>query len=217
MTDAPRPASELQTKAAQIDALEAAAAPDTSAPTGATAPGPGSQPGPAGPAPVPGPDYVGDAREIIGMWTDTVTPLYPRLAEIYPPSTVDKLSERLGRVMQKYELSLAELLKVWAPEIHLAIVLLPVATNTYRIIREDNALAAARKHRSPAAHAPAPAPPNDRSAPAPAPAPAAPAAEPVLVKEPQPSGVTIPTAVDLTKPRVDPSRLHTLIKPDGGS
>ncbi len=213
MSSAAAPSSELQAKAAQIDALERT---NTLATAQAQ---PGGSPGPdaaSAPAAV-GPDYDGDAREIIGMWTDTVTPLYPRLAEIYPPATVDKLSERLGRVMQKYEISLAELLKVWAPEIHLAIVLVPVATNTYRIIREDNALAVARKHRSPAAPAPAaPVPPNDRPAPAPAPAPAAPVAEPVLVKEPQPSGVTIPTAVDLTKPRVDPSRLHTLIKPDGG-
>jgi hypothetical protein len=193
--------SELAAQAAAIDAQERK---DTSLPEKGT--GAGSEPAPAGPA--PGPDYDGDARELLGMWTDTVVELYPRLHAIYTPPVCDRISQRLARVLAKYGLSLDELLKHWMPEIGLAIALVPVGFRTYGVIREDNALAKARKQgKEPPAPEPAPA------APAPKPPQPAPAAMEMGAAAAADQAVTVPAAVgDLLKRSVDPAKLHTLIR-----
>lgn len=136
--------------------------PSSSSPPPAGAPTDGRPAELGGPAPV---DYQGDARELVNFIYHGVTPAWPTLAPIYTPEVRERLAGSIGRVMAKYQLSLADIFKQWAPEISFAMVALPLVPPTVAAIREQRAAdraaaelakqAAAQKQANPNAAAPA--------------------------------------------------------------
>jgi hypothetical protein len=121
----------------QADALGPSSAAPAPAGPSAGRPADGLSAGqPAGPAPI---DYAGDAKLLVEFVYDGVTPVFPALAPIYVPEVRLRLADSIGRLMQKYELSLAGIFARWEPEIRFAMVALPLAVPTYQVIAEQRA------------------------------------------------------------------------------
>lgn len=149
----------------------------------------GEQPAaPPAAAPPPPIDWKAEASEVVELATEGFLPLYPRLAEVWTPAKLDRLTVRLGAVMQKYDLTLGKLLGKWGPEILLGAVIVPAVVPSYRVVRDTNrelrekakeqkppapvaTAAAAAAPSVPKAPASSPKPPENFTGPAPAPDP----------------------------------------------
>ncbi len=124
--------ADLLRVAAAIDG-EAAA---SSSPIGGEKPG--DTPSSAPPAPPPPVDWTAEAREVVDLATEGFFPLYPRLREVWTDEKLERLTLRLGAVMQKYDLTLGKLLGKWGPEILLGAAIVPTVVPTYRVIRDTH-------------------------------------------------------------------------------
>ena len=81
--------------AAMIEADRAAGAPPWS--PGAPAPVPG--------APARGPDYQGEARDVVNTLVAIAAPAFPSLAPIYTPEVCERIAAAAAPVMEKYGVS----------------------------------------------------------------------------------------------------------------
>lgn len=86
-----------------------------------------------------------EARDLIKFGVGLFEPLYPRLAQVYTPEVQEKLADVTGPLMAKYNLSLGVIFEKWGAEINFAIVAVPLAGETVKAIRLDNADRAAKK------------------------------------------------------------------------
>jgi hypothetical protein len=68
-----------------------------------------------------------------------VTPAWPTVAPIYGPDVRARLAHSIGRLMEKYQFSLADLFAKWEPEIRFAMVALPLVPPTVAAIRAQRA------------------------------------------------------------------------------
>src|SRR4051794_32775744 len=68
-----------------------------------------------GPAAAPV-DHAGDAELLVTFVYDGVQPLYPALATVYTPDVRARLADSIGRLMQKYNFTLATIFARWEPE-----------------------------------------------------------------------------------------------------
>ncbi|HJV86925.1 MAG TPA: hypothetical protein VJ698_15775 [Noviherbaspirillum sp.] len=80
-----------------------------------------------------------EAKDLIQFGLSLFTPLYPSLARIYTPEKQQRLAEVTGPLMAKYNLSLGAIFEKWGAEINFAIVALPLAAETAKAIKADNA------------------------------------------------------------------------------
>ncbi|MEC4722946.1 hypothetical protein RY831_27685 [Noviherbaspirillum sp. CPCC 100848] len=88
-----------------------------------------------------------EAKDLIQFGLSLFMPLYPSLEVIYTPEKQERLAAVTGPLMAKYNLSLGSIFEKWGAEINFAIVALPLAAETAKAVRADNAAreAAARK------------------------------------------------------------------------
>lgn len=96
---------------------------------------------------------VNEAAEIVGLLTilaGLFTPVFPSLAKIYTPQTVQSLADAAVPVMQKRGWTTGEFLGKWAAELALAAVAVPVALATVQGVRADLAAAKAAEKAAPA-------------------------------------------------------------------
>lgn len=96
---------------------------------------------------------VNEAAEIVGLLTilaGLFTPVFPSLAKIYTPQTVQSLADAAVPVMQKRGWTTGEFLGKWAAELALAAVAVPVALATVQGVRADLAAAKATEKAAPA-------------------------------------------------------------------
>lgn len=168
-----------QPAGAPADLLAAAAAIDGAA-AGLDQAAPGADPAaaPAGPVVV---DWHAEAKDLIDFAAELTFPIWPRLAQVWEPKKLEQLTTRLSRVMQKWDLT-SERLGKWAPEIMLAVTLVPAVIPTVQAIRQDNAEARAKAEE------------QGRAAP-----PAGQVAAPPPKQAPRPPGETPPPAPDALK------------------
>lgn len=80
-----------------------------------------------------------DAKELLEFAHESLAPLYPRAAAIYTPEIRERLSLRIGALMDKYGLSCGGLIQEWGPEIGLMVVVVPLIGKTAQAVAEDNA------------------------------------------------------------------------------
>ncbi|HYD63319.1 MAG TPA: hypothetical protein VEC35_23385 [Noviherbaspirillum sp.] len=80
-----------------------------------------------------------EARDLIQFGLSLFAPLYPSLERIYTPDKQERLAQVTGPLMAKYNLSLGAIFEKWGPEINFAIVALPLAAETAKAIKADNA------------------------------------------------------------------------------
>lgn len=85
------------------------------------------------------PDALSEARDLIGFGVTLFMPLYPSLAAVYTPDRQEKLAAVSVPLMQKYNLTFSGLFEKWGPEINFVIVAGPIAAETIRACRADNA------------------------------------------------------------------------------
>lgn len=92
-------------------------------------------------------DPAEEARDLIQFGLSLFIPLYPSLEVIYTQEKQARLAAVTGPLMAKYNLSLGSIFEKWGAEINFAIVALPLAAETAKAVRADNAAreAAARK------------------------------------------------------------------------
>lgn len=92
-------------------------------------------------------DPASEAADLIRFAVALFVPLYPSLQAVYHDAAQAKLAQAAGPVMAKYGLTMGGLFEKWGPEIQLAIVGVPLAIETGKAMRADNAarLAAAKK------------------------------------------------------------------------
>lgn len=101
-------------------------------------------PDPNAPAPI-AIDPTQDARDLIDFAHASLTPLWPSLAKVYPEDVRQRIAVAGGRVLQKYGVTMADLFAAWAPEISLALVVVPLIYPTVLAIRHDREAAAQPK------------------------------------------------------------------------
>lgn len=85
------------------------------------------------------PDMHAEARDLIGFGVTLFAPLYPSLAAVYTPEKQERLAAVSVPLMQKYNITFAGLFEKWGAEINFAIVAVPLAGETLRACRADNA------------------------------------------------------------------------------
>lgn len=96
---------------------------------------------------------VNEAAELVGLLTilaGLFTPVFPSLAKIYTPATVQGLADAAVPVMNKHGWTTGEFLGKWAAELALAAVGVPVVIATARGVLEDIAAAKATEKAAPA-------------------------------------------------------------------
>lgn len=97
----------------------------------------GAQGGVSGGVAVVEPDT--EARELIRFGVALFVPLYPSLAAVYTEQRQDQLAAVSAPLMAKYNLSLGAIFERWGAEINFALVAFPLAGETLKAIRADNA------------------------------------------------------------------------------
>lgn len=80
-----------------------------------------------------------EARDLIQFGLSLFAPLYPSLERIYTPDKQARLAAVTGPLMAKYNLSLGAIFEKWGPEINFAIVALPLAAETAKAVKAENA------------------------------------------------------------------------------
>jgi hypothetical protein len=110
------------------------------------------------PPPPPIVDYAGQAKDLVSMCAGMLLPFYPELEPVWTQPKQDSVANALTPVLAKYELQVPDILAKWAPELGLAIVVIPLAIET----RKALALAALERAKKAKEAKPAP-PPNVRS------------------------------------------------------
>ncbi|HEY8085323.1 MAG TPA: hypothetical protein VIE69_06945 [Methylophilaceae bacterium] len=87
-------------------------------------------------------DYEGEARQVIQLALDGLSPLYPFLTDIYTPEAVNKLSQSAGVLMKKYGMTAGEFFMKWSAEITFGMVAIPLlfkTANGYRDFKAEQA------------------------------------------------------------------------------
>jgi len=103
---------------------------------------PGAAGGVSGTVPM-GPEE--EAKDLIRFGVGLFAPLYPRLGQVYTEDVQARLAAVTAPLMAKYNLSLGAIFEKWGAEINFAIVAVPLAGETVKAIRLDNADRAAAK------------------------------------------------------------------------
>ncbi|WP_375591972.1 hypothetical protein [Chitiniphilus eburneus] len=86
---------------------------------------------------------VEEAREVVIFVRELAAPVYPSLRQVYSDETVERIATAAAPLMQKYGVTLGGMFERWGPEIHFAMVMLPVGMQTAAAIRADRAAARA--------------------------------------------------------------------------
>jgi hypothetical protein len=103
---------------------------------------------PTAPAPI---DYTKEAAEFVQFAAGLVVVPWPSLRLVYTDENCKKISERLGAVFEKYQVTTGALFGKYGPELMLAFTVVQLARPTLDAIRHDNAQA--KKQPIPAAGA----------------------------------------------------------------
>ena len=90
-------------------------------------------------------DWTAEARGLVDMALEIVTPFFPSLGNVYTDEVRTKVSAVAGRLFQKYNVTTPEILEKWLPEIQAAVVLVPLVRPTIEAIRADRAKAIEQK------------------------------------------------------------------------
>lgn len=90
-------------------------------------------------------DYVGDARGLINLLSDSLAAFYPSTAAVITEDKRQALAVAWAPVMQKYGVSMASILGQYSAEIGAAFVTAQIAIPLANAIRADRAAAAADK------------------------------------------------------------------------
>jgi hypothetical protein len=93
---------------------------------------------PAAPEALPS-NNAADAKELLEFAHDSLAPLYPRAVAIYTPDIRERLSLRIGALMDKYGLSCGGMIEQWGAEIGLLVTLVPLIGKTAQAVAADNA------------------------------------------------------------------------------
>lgn len=132
-------------------------------------------------------DYLGQARDLVTMAAGMLLPFYPELQPVWTDAKQTAVAGALAPVLAKYKIALPELLAQWAPELGLAIVVIPLGMETRRALQA----AALRRDADKAASATEPAATTTHYAP----------------EAHKPDGT--PRGQVQVIPRTEPSSLHT--------
>lgn len=100
----------------------------------------GNEPVPAEPV-----DYHQEARDILDFALDSIIPLYPCLESVYTPDKREKLASAAARLMEKYGLTMGDILSKWWPEINFAMVVIPLGMQTVKALKAAKAAQAAEQ------------------------------------------------------------------------
>lgn len=84
-------------------------------------------------------DAVQEALGVIQFGTTLFFPLFPSLAAVYTAERQQQLATVSAPLMQKYGLSLGTLFERWGAEINFALVAVPLARETVKAVKADNA------------------------------------------------------------------------------
>lgn len=118
----------------QLAALENHAASHDAGIAAEFAPPPG-QPGAA--APDLHIDAQDEAQQLLIFARTALVPFYPSLANVYTDAQIGHLAQAAAPVMRKYGITAGAVFNQWAPEIGLALVVVPLGLQTAQAIRHD--------------------------------------------------------------------------------
>jgi hypothetical protein len=90
-------------------------------------------------APAPVSTNAADAKELLEFAHESLAPLYPRATAIYTPEIRERLSVRVGALMDKYGLSMGGVMEQWGAEIGLLVTIVPLIGKTAQAVAADNA------------------------------------------------------------------------------
>lgn len=89
--------------------------------------------------PAPAPpliDWLAQARELVTMAAGMLLPFYPELEPVWTVEKQTAVSNALAPVLAKYGVQLPDIFARYAPELGLLIVMVPLARETRRALRE---------------------------------------------------------------------------------
>lgn len=99
-------------------------------------------------------DFVGDARGLINILSDSLAAFYPSTAAVITDDKRQALAVAWAPVMEKYGVSMASIFGRYGAEIGAAFVTAQIAVPLANAIRADRAAAALEKNKQPVAPKP---------------------------------------------------------------
>jgi hypothetical protein len=83
-------------------------------------------------------DTLGEARDLIRFVVGVFVPLYPKLEAVYTAERQDALAQASVPLMEKYGVTMGGMFERWGPEIRFALVAVPLAMETAKVVQEPD-------------------------------------------------------------------------------